>query len=109
MKHTIGQLDIRITLVKFTDQKSAIATAERTSQDLLSTWAKRVNLSASEDTEDKIFTINQRAYIIRYRENLNQEELEELAVRDGNRLYYVTGARPIGRKQFWELRCEYNA
>jgi hypothetical protein len=102
-------MDRRVMLVEFVKTKSAINAVERAEQDVKEVWASVKFKSSSEDFEEKVYSINKRAYIIHYDPTITAKLVQDLAVKDEYKTYYVTGvdAEYGGRKKYIYLECEY--
>lgn len=106
---TIGKLDRYVEIVNFTTVKSDINTQERTQVSVKKVWAQLMVKSSSEDFEQKVFDINKRDYVIHYDQDIAALNLQQLAVVEDSKIYYVTGANADygGRKMYMLLNCEY--
>lgn len=109
VNETIGKLDRYVEIVKFTVEEDEYNAGERTQVSVKNVWAKLSFKSSSEDFEEKVFDINKRDYIIFWDPAIVALNLQDLAVIEDDKTYYVTGANPDfgGRKMFVLLNCEY--
>lgn len=109
MKQQIGKLDRFVDIVEFTTAKSAIGSKERTQQAVKSVWAQVDFKSSSEDFEEKVYSINRRNYIIHFDRTISAKLVQDLAVIDESKTYYVIGydSNYGGREMYMMLSCEY--
>lgn len=109
VNETIGKLDRYVEVVNFTTVKSDINTNERTQVSVKFVWAQLSFKASSEDFEEKVFDINKRDYVVHFDEDITNLNIQQLAIIEDNKIYYVTGADVDygGRKMYMKLNCEY--
>lgn len=109
IKETIGKLDRSVEIVKFTVTQDEYNASSRTQELVKRVWAKLNFKSSTEDFEEKVFSITNRDYLIHWDNDITDLNLQDLAVVEDGKTYYVTGANPDvgGRKMFVLLNCEY--
>lgn len=104
----IGKLDRYVEVVNFTAVKSVINSKERTQTSVKFVWAQLIVKSSTEEMDHKVTDINKRNYVLHYDEDIASLNLQQLAIVDDSKTYYVTGANPDfgGRKMYMQLNCE---
>jgi hypothetical protein len=109
VNETLGKLDRYVEIVKFTVVKGEYNAPERTQVSVKNVWAKLNFKASTEDFEEKVFDVNKRDYVIHWDSDITTLNLQDLAVIEEGKTYYVTGANPDfgGRKMFVLLNCEY--
>lgn len=109
VKEVIGKLDRFVEIVNFTTVKSVINSNERTQVSVKNVWAQLLVKASSEDVDNKVFDINKRDYVLHYDEDITSLNVQQLAVVEDGKTYYVTGANTdyLGRKMYMLLNCEY--
>lgn len=108
IKETVGKLDRYVQVVEFVSTKDDYNATSREQTDVKNVWAQLKFKSSGEDWEEKVFSLNNRDYIIHYDEDITSKNLQELAIIDEGVTYYVTGANKDfgGRKMYVLLNCE---
>lgn len=109
VNNQISNMQHYVSIVQFTNVKSAIGSKERTQVFVKDVWAALDFKGSSEDAEGKIFNINNRNYIIHQDPDITALNLQDLAVIENGSVYYVTGANTnyLGRNKYIMLNCEY--
>lgn len=109
VKEQIGKLDRYVEIVNFTTIKSDINTKERTPVSVKNVWAQLLPKASSEDFNEKVFNVNKRDYVIHFDEDIIALNVQQLAVIEDNKTYYITGVDTDfgGRKMYVLLNCEY--
>lgn len=109
VNETIGKLDRFVQIIKFVVTQDEYNASSRTQEAVKNVWAKLMFKSSSEDFEENVFDINKRDYLIHWDSDITDLNLQDLAVIEDDKMYYVTGANPDvgGRKMFVLLNCEY--
>jgi hypothetical protein len=109
VNETIGKLDRYVQIVNFTTAKSSINSNTRTKVIVKNVWAKLSFKSSGEQVDQKVFDINKRDYVIHYDTDISSLNLQQLAVEDDGKTYFVTGANPDygGRQMYILLNTEY--
>ena len=105
----ISKMDHYVQIVKFTNVKGALNENSRTQTSVKSVWASLRVKSITEDVEEKVFSVDRRDYVIHYDDDVVAETIQDLAIIDGGKTYYVNGYNDefAGRKMFILLNCEY--
>ena len=105
----LGKLDRYVQIVKFVTEQDEYNATSRVQTAVKNVWAKLNFKGSTEDFEEKVFDINKRDYIIHWDSDITSLNLQDLAVVEDDKIYYVTGANPDfgGRKMFVLLNCEY--
>lgn len=101
----LGELDRRVEIIKYTSAKSSTGFVTKTEESLGGAWAKAEFNSGNEKVEGKVYSINIRSYVLRYREDLVEdgENFFIKDIRDGGR-FNILHIEQIGRKEY--LRCK---
>ena len=109
LKHQIGKLDRYVEIVEFTETTNALNATTRVQNSIKNVWAQLKFRNSTEDFDDKVYSINQRDYIIHFDAAIATKLMQNLAVIDGGKTYYVTGVNPDigGRNMYILLNCEY--
>ena len=110
VNETIGKLDRFVTVVQFTVAADEYNSGtKRTPSPIKNVWAKLVFKSSSESVDEKVFDINKRDYVIHFDTDITDLDLQNLAIIEDEKTYYVTGANPDygGRKMYVLLNTEY--
>lgn len=110
VKEIIGKLDRFVSIVKFVVEADEFnSSTKRVPVTIKNVWAKRVFKSSSEDFEERVFDINKRDYVIHYDEDIVNLNMQDLAIVDEDKMYYITGFDKDyrGRRMFVLLNCEY--
>ncbi len=102
----IGKMDRRIDVIKRNKTRSSTGAEIFTESILISVWAEKKVLKSEEDIDDKVVTINEYQYMIRYDPDLAAQKIQHLYIRDGIDEFDIYGFDPIGRKQFLKIDCE---
>ena len=105
----IGLMDRRVTIVEFTTVKGTINENTRTQQTVKDVWAQLKFKASNEAIDEKVYSINERDYIVHYDPVITAKLMQDLAVMDDGKLYYVTGANPDygGRQKYILFNCLY--
>jgi hypothetical protein len=109
VNETLGKLDRFVSIVKFAVVSDEYNSDERTALEVKKVWAMLSFKSSTEDVQEKVFDINKRDYLIHFDTDITTLNLQDLAVVEDGKTYYVTGANPDygGRKMYVLLNCEY--
>lgn len=107
--NNIGEMDRPITIYQVTEGKGAMGSATDVEQVVKDVWAKRITGNGSEQFEEKVFTLDNRQYLIHYDPEIAQLFQEKLIVVDEGRKYFVFASEEIVRGRFVVLKTEYRA
>lgn len=103
----ISKMDRRIEVVEFTEVIGTLNEKSRSQVSIKEVWAELMFKSSSEDNQEKVYEINKRDYIIHYDPDIAAKDIQDLAVVDDGKVYYVIGYSEWGRQMFIQLNCEY--
>ena len=109
VNNQIGKMDHYVNVVKFTTVKGALNENKRTQESIKHVWAELQFTGSSEDVVEKVYSINKRNYVIHFDDDIVSEVIQDLAIIEDEKIYYVTGfnSEYKGRQMFIILNCEY--
>ena len=102
----IGKMDRRIEIVKRIKVRGSTGAETFTETTIASVWAERKTIKSEEALDEKIVTINEQQYIIRYHPDIAKETVQHLFIKDDVIEYDIYGFNPIGRKEYLIIECE---
>jgi head-tail adaptor len=101
-KPFIGQMDRKISIVKFVATRNSTNEKEVTQEVIATPFAWMQDVSGSEDVEGKIRYLVNKKFTIRYNQTVN-ELRNQLGLLFEGKLYDVVNVVEIGRRQHLQL------
>lgn len=108
-QHNIGEMDRFIAIYQVTEGKGAIGSAKDATSKVKDVWAKRITGNGGEQFEEKVFTLDNRQYLIHYDPAIASLFQEKLIVVDEGRKYFVFASEEVERGRYVILKTEYRA
>jgi head-tail adaptor len=101
-KPFIGQMDKKISIVKFVSIRNSTNEKEVTQEVIANPWAFMEDVSGSEDVEGKVRYLVSKKFTIRYNPIVNDLK-NQLGLLYDNKLFDVINVVEIGRKSHLQI------
>jgi head-tail adaptor len=101
-KPFIGQMDRKISIVKFVSTRNSTNEKEVTQEVIADPWARMEDISGSEDVEGKVRYLVSKKFTIRYNQTVNDLKNQLGLLYDG-KLFDVINVVEIGRKSHLQI------
>jgi SPP1 family predicted phage head-tail adaptor len=101
-KPFIGQMDRKISIVKFVSIRNSTGEKEVTQEVIANPWARMEDVSGGEDVEGKVRYMVNKRFTIRYNQTVNDLK-NQLVVSFEGKLFNVVNVVEIGRKTHLQL------
>lgn len=98
----IGQMDRKISIVKFVSERNSTNEKEVTQEVIAEPWAKMDDVSGGEDVEGKIRYLVNKKFTIRYNPLVNELK-NQLGVLFEGKLFNVVNVVELGRRSHLQL------
>lgn len=105
-KPYIGSLDRRIKILKVVKERDSTGSEKSVTEVFCEPWAAIVEESGGEQIDMAVMENSSRTYVIRWRREIEKNGFEMLLEDDGLQCS-ITHVKMLGRRQYLELRCNY--
>lgn len=106
-KYSIGKMDRPVAIHHVTEIKGDAGQSKDVEVLVKNIWAQRIEGNGSEDFEEKVYTLDNRQYMIHYDPEIAGLFQEKLIVVEEGRKYFVFSSEELVRGKYVLLKTEF--